>query len=201
MSSTRWVDEWAAEAGIALVEVLLVAAIALSLATLAAPLTTQAVDASRARHAAGLLGSRIRAARQQAAATNRTVAVVFDDSAGDWSFRICVDGNGDGVRRADIAGGIDGCTAGPYRLAALFPGVTPGLSLDVPPIDDGAGGGEGVRFGRAAMASCSPLGTCSPGTLYLRSAGSRQFAIRVAGATGRIRVLRFDPGSGQWELL
>lgn len=199
MTGTRWVGEWTADDGVGLIEVLLVTAIALSLVTLAAPLTTQAVDASRARHAAGFFGSRIRAARHQAVSANRAAAVVFEETGGDWSFRICVDGTGDGVRRTDIAAGRDTCTHGPYALTHLFPGVRLGLSPGVPTIDGEIGSTDGIRFGRAAMASCSAVGNCSPGTLYLRSSGDRQFAVRVAGVTGRTRVLRFDPGSGRWE--
>jgi hypothetical protein len=49
------------------------------------------------------------------------------------------------------------------------------------------------------MASCTPLGHCTPGTVYVRSARGEQFAVRVSGVTGRTRLLRFDPGTRTWR--
>jgi hypothetical protein len=43
----------------------------------------------------------------------------------------------------------------------------------------------------------SPDGTATSGTLYVQ--GSRaQYAVRVLGATGRTRVLKYERGSGAW---
>jgi hypothetical protein len=49
------------------------------------------------------------------------------------------------------------------------------------------------------MASFSPAGGATPGTLFLRSAAGAQYAVRVGNMTGRTRVLRFDVGTGQWQ--
>ena len=56
-----------------------------------------------------------------------------------------------------------------------------------------------VRFGRGDILTFSPLGTASSGTLYLRASRSgEQYAVRVLGVTGRVRVLRFESAAGTW---
>ena len=67
-----------------------------------------------------------------------------------------------------------------------------------PDVDDQAGtGADGVRIGRARIETMSPDGTATPGTLYLHGRRT-QFAVRVLGATGRVRVLEYLPGERQW---
>lgn len=187
------------ESGVALADLLIATVIVLSVSTLAVPLTASLIDRHEAHAAASYLGGRIAETRLGAVAGNQATALVFDDEDDrGWSVRRCRDGNGNGVRRADIDAGRDPCGGG-QRLGRLLGGVTLGLDPGVPGIDEPAGRVDGVRFGRSGMASCSPAGHCTPGTLYLRSPGGGQFAVRVAGVTGRTRVLQFNPGSGRWE--
>ena len=56
-----------------------------------------------------------------------------------------------------------------------------------------------VRFGSSDMVSCSPLGTCTSGSLFLRSAKGVQYAVRMAGVTGRLRILVYDTGTRAWR--
>jgi type II secretory pathway pseudopilin PulG len=189
--------EWAAEDGVSLLELLLVLTMVVTTTVMAVPLTARAIDDSRVRSAAGFLAGRLRAARQRAVATNRNVALVFDRIGPGWEFRLCSDGNHNGVRRVDIAGGHDVCI-GNTQLSDLFPGTALGLDEALPAIDDADGNDDGVSFGPSNIASCSPLGTCSPGTLYVRGARGRQYAVRVAGMTGRTRVLSYDTGRQRW---
>jgi hypothetical protein len=44
----------------------------------------------------------------------------------------------------------------------------------------------------------TPEGSSSSGTVYVMGRGGEQFAVRVAGATGRTRVLSFNPAERQW---
>jgi type II secretory pathway pseudopilin PulG len=189
--------EWATEDGVSLIELLLVVALVVTTTVMAVPLTARTVEDSRTRNAAGFLAGRLRAARQQALAGNRSAALVFDRVGPAWVFRLCSDGNGNGVRRADISSGYDICTTS-SQVSHLFPGTRFGLDRALPGVDDAGGNEDGVRFGQSDMASCSPLGTCSPGTLYIRGDRGPQYAVRVAGMTGRTRVLRYDTGSRQW---
>lgn len=57
--------------------------------------------------------------------------------------------------------------------------------------------GDGVRIGTSRMLTLGPDGTATSGTLYVQGRKG-QYAIRVLGATGRTRVLRFDAGARQW---
>ncbi len=194
-----WAGEGTADSGAALLEVLVVAVLVIALAMMAVPLTAQAADAAAARAAAAYLAGRVRQAHLQSVAGNRTTAVVFDQRAeGGWALRRCSDGNGNGVRRAEMAAGDDPCQTPTQEFAGLFPGTSLTLAPNTPDLDGEGGTTAGVRFGRSAMASCSPLGSCTPGTLYLRSARGQQFAVRVSASAGRTRVWRFDSGIQQW---
>jgi hypothetical protein len=46
--------------------------------------------------------------------------------------------------------------------------------------------------------SFGPSGGATSGTLYVRGAGAQQYAVRILGATGRSRVLRFDFLARRW---
>ena len=186
-------------AGVTIVELLIVVAIAAIVLAIGVPATAHLKDASRARHAAGFVSTRFRAARQQAIVQERNVAVVFDRQTTGWTFRICADGNGNGVRRAEMATGVDACPEGPYEFAALFPGA----AIDVDPTLRGPDGESGspdpVRFGLSDMASFAPGGSCTAGSVYVRSAHGLQYAVRVGGVTSRTRILKYDPGSKVWK--
>ena len=58
---------------------------------------------------------------------------------------------------------------------------------------------DAIRFGASDMASFSPSGSCTAGSLFLRSAGNVQYAVRVAGVTGRTRILRYNAVSQSWD--
>lgn len=183
--------------GAALIEVLLAAAFLVSIAGMAVPLTAQAADGARARSAAAFVAARLRLARMHAVSTHRATALVFDQVGDRWVFRRCSDGNDNGVRRTEIADGRDVCEkAG--ELDDQFSGVALALGTGIPDVDGDVSKPGAVRFGRSAMASCTPVGNCTPGSVYVRSEHGRQFAVRVSGITGRTRLLRFDPGTRRW---
>ena len=67
-----------------------------------------------------------------------------------------------------------------------------------PDADNVSGSGtDGVRIGTARIATMSPDGTATAGTLYLHGRRS-QFAVRILGTTGRMRVLQYKPASRTW---
>ena len=165
-------------------------------AAVAIPQSLGAVDRARTRAAARYVGSRAAYARAQAAARSAYVALRFEGPDTDLSFSSFVDGNGNGVRTADIAAEIDRRIDRVVRLSHLFPGV----NIDVAPTADGtAGGGQGLRIGSSRMLSFSPLGTATPGTIYVRGRDDTQLAVRVLSATGRTRLLQYDYGRRQWR--
>lgn len=174
--------------GYTLIEVVFASGLVAVLAAAAIPQLTAGVERSRTVGAARYLSSRLALARAAAVARSANVAVLFIAAEGTFVVGTYVDGNGDGVRTRDITGGIDTPIDVPVRLAGLFPHVS--LFLNDPAVTS--------TFDSTALMSFSPLGTASSRTLYLRGADRSEYAVRVLGATGRTRVLRFVAGDGAW---
>ncbi len=188
--------------GTTFVVVLLVAGLLVTLVGLSVPMLTTGRDATQLRGAARYVASRIRLARAHAARQGAAVGIWFVEDAEGYWFRTYVDGNGNGMRRADMVRGIDMAIDDASRVGDRFPGVRIALGPAVPPINerDAAGGGaDPVRFGGSDIVSVSPLGTATSGTVYLRSQTGRQAAVRVLGISGRVRVLVFDVDESRWR--
>jgi hypothetical protein len=133
---------------------------------------------------------------------SRVVALRIAPDGQDVAFGFYMDGNGNGVRTADIQRGIDGPLGPQERLADRFPGVTFGIARDVVAVDSGEllrSGSDPLRIGRSNILSFTPSGTATPGTLYIRSRHGAQYAVRVFGTTGRTRVLRYRLLDRQWS--
>lgn len=159
-----------------MIELLFALGLFLVLAAMAVPQVLAGIDRFRARAAARFVAARSTLARSQAVARSATVAFRFSSEADGVSFAVYVDGNGNGVRSADIASGEDAVLDGPISVARVFPGVRI----------------ESVSFGASGILSFTPAGTATPGTIYLRGRDGLQYAVRIFGATGRTRVLRYD---------
>ncbi len=140
-----------------------------------------ALDRSRAHGAARFVLSRVVLARYQAVNRGAVMALRVARVGVDTVLTTFMDGNGNGVLAADIAAGIDLQQGSAVVLTVEFPGVT------LAPLD-----GDGLAF------SFSPLGTSSSGTLYFSGRDGARFAVRLVGATGRARVLRYLPGTDSW---
>jgi type II secretory pathway pseudopilin PulG len=164
--------------------------IAATLAAVAIPQLLGSIDRSRALAAARYLSARMALARTQAVRRSATVALRFDEDQRGFTFGVFVDGNGNGVRTGDISTGIDTRLDPPTRLSDLFPGVT--IALSEGSFEDP------VRIGSTSLMSFTPLGTATSGTIYLRGRDGSQFAVRVLGATGRTRVLRYATATREW---
>jgi type II secretory pathway pseudopilin PulG len=187
------------QAGTSLAEMLLALGITAVVTSFAVPLTASIVDASRVRQAATFAAIRLRLAKQQAVSRSVSTGLVFDEVGSRWTISICADGNGNGLRRADLRSGQDTCAEGPFDVATMFPGVQIAVDEMIRGPDGDAPIGDPVRFGSSNLASFSPTGTCTAGSLFLRSAKGVQYAVRIAGVTGRLRILRYDPASRTWR--
>lgn len=187
-------------AGYSLVELLVTAALAVVIAALATPTVFGARDAIRAIGAADYLASLLDVARTEALKRHAHVAIRFEGADTGFRYTMVADGNGDGVRTAQVLDGVDPAIRAAERLDQQFPGVSFGVAAGVGPIEAGdpLDGDDPIRFGRSRMVSFSPTGTCTPGTLYVLGRGRRQLAVRVLGATGRLRVLEFNFGLAAW---
>lgn len=178
-------------AGFTLLEVIFVMAVIVILAGMAVPQTLASVDRSRAWAATRYLASRMALARMQAVGRSATVGLRFADREGEFGFDTFVDGNRNGVRTREIASGVDRPLDPPTRLSDLFPGVIIGLSED----EDG----DPVRTGSTSLMSFTSVGTATSGTIYIRGRDGSRFAVRVLGATGRTRVLRYVARTSDWS--
>jgi len=187
------------ERGASLIEALMVVAILAAFTAIGAPVAASVADTSRVRHAAALVGSRFRLARQEAVTRGVNVGVVFDRVGAGWTIRVCRDGNRNGIRRADITSGADPCLSGPMAIGDLFPHVDIAVDATLKGPVGEAPSPDPVRFGSSNIASFSPEGSCTAGSLFLRSTGGAQFTVRVAGITGRIRVMRYDSPKAGWK--
>lgn len=186
----------AGQRGLTLVELLFAISILATLTAIAISLTSAAIAELRTANAVRYLEGRIMNARMEAVKRSTAVALRFEPFEPDYIYATYMDGNGNGVRTIDIERGIDRRLTAVERLGDNFPGVTFGLADGVPDLD-GAADPEGVRIGSARILTMSANGTATSGTLYVTGKG-RQFAVRVLGATGRTRVLRYDTGVQRW---
>ena len=185
--------------GYSLVELLLVVALVAAMASVAVPVAGAAVDEIRVALAARYLQGRIMNARMAAVKHSTPVALRFEPIAGDYRFGEYADGNGNGVRAADIAAGLDPEVTSPGQLREWFPSVRFGLRAGIPDLDGvrSTTDSDGLRVGVSRILTLSPEATSSSGTMYVR--GRRgQYAVRVLGATARIRLLSFDSGTQRW---
>jgi type II secretory pathway pseudopilin PulG len=185
--------------GTTLIELLVALVLVVALAGLAMPATAASIDSSRARQAAEFVAARLRFAKQQSVFRSASMGLVFDRAGDRWTFQVCADGNANGLRRAELAHGPDRCVEGPYDLEVMFPGVKVAVDGTIRGPDGEAGSSDAVRFGRSDLASFSPSGGCTAGSLFVRSAKGAQFVIRVGGVTGRTRVLRYDSAARIWR--
>ena len=155
-------------------------------AAVAVPQLNATIEHTRTAGAARYLAARLGSARAQAVARSTNVALLFTVTGERTTVGIYADGNGNGVRTREIAAGVDPAAGAPMLLDVEFPHVT--LALNDPPDPTLT----------SALMSFTPLGTASSGTLYLRGRDGSRYAVRVLGATGRIRVLRYDTTSHSW---
>jgi type II secretory pathway pseudopilin PulG len=185
--------------GASLPELLIALALIGILGGLAVPATVTATDEARVRQAAAFLAGRMRLARQDAIFHNASSALVFDQLAGRWLFRACVDGNGNGLRRAELTRGPDRCTEGSFDIGVMCPGVAIAVDATLRGPDNEPGSADPVRLGSSNLASFSTSGTCTSGSVFLRSASGEQVVVRIAGVNARTRILRFDRRTGAWR--
>lgn len=184
--------------GLTVLELMFTVAIAATVTAIALPLVSSALDEIRTATAARYLAGQIMLARMEAVKRSAAVGLRFLPWEGDYVYARYADGNGNGIRRADITTGLDRSLAGPERLADKYPTVRFELLAGVPDLDGNAGGTrDGLRIGTARILTMNPNGTSSSGTLYVRGRGA-QYAVRVFGATGRTRVLQYRRGEAAW---
>jgi type II secretory pathway pseudopilin PulG len=159
----------------------------------------------RVRAAASEVVAALRQAQSLAVRQNAEVAVRFAaEGRGYYTFTLYRDGDGDGVTNADIRSGVDRQVAPAGRLENLGGDVRFGIP-DRQVRDPGDPESlldrldDPIRFNSSDLASFGPLGTATPGSVYLTDGGSHLVVVRVFGRTGKIRVLHYDFETAAWQ--
>lgn len=181
-----------------LIELMFVLGVTATLCAASAPGLLAGLTEIRAQSAARHVAGRLQDARVRAITRGHDTAIRFARLGTTYRLTVFEDGNNNGILSADIAEGVDVVVVPSERLSDSFPGVEfgslpglPGAEGSPPP------GTDPIRFGVADGVTFTPTGTATSGSAYLRS-GNSQFVIRVYGETGRVRILRFNTGSGAW---
>ena len=187
--------------GFTFAELLFAVGVASVLSAAAAPQLLAGLDEWRTRGAVRYLSSRLYRARMESTIRNVDTAVRFAVAGSTIEYFTVVDGNRNGVRAADLQSGVDRIIDHRERLADRFAGVDFGTLPGLPPVDPSgaAPGTDPIRLGSGDMVTFTPLGSSSPGSLYVRGRGHVQYVLRMFAETGRIRILRYYPGTREWK--
>jgi prepilin-type N-terminal cleavage/methylation domain-containing protein len=178
----------------------------LALLSLGAGLSGAAVHAyagmTSLRAAAQEVASVFFQARSRAVHRNAYCGVKWTSRDGDLTLEIHDDGDGDGVRNDDIDGGVDPHVFGPVSVRSRWPmvkvGFIPGFTARDPrgnPVGDLS---DPIRFGRSDVASFSPVGDSSPGSVWLGDDRSRQALVRLTPGSATISVYEWVAARRTW---
>lgn len=184
-------------AGLSLIEVLFALSLTLAAAGVAVPAMLEIDRALKLRAAAAFIRGYLQHARLEALNRSRAVGVRFRDAQGDWRIGAYSDGNGNGIRNAEIDDGLDENIDPELAFGARCPAVRIARLEGVPDVN-GVPGGAAVRFGASGIATFDSDGSSSAGSIYLTD-GRTQVAVTVTAATGRMRLRRWDRRLRVWE--
>jgi prepilin-type N-terminal cleavage/methylation domain-containing protein len=194
------------ERGFQLVELLVVLAIFALFLAMTAPPILRISGELRLRLAAQEVVSAMRLARATAVRHCANVALKFRPRAdGRSTWALYRDGDGDGVLTKDIDKGVDPQMAPPRQLEQIGSRVRFGFPPGRPARDPGdpsswlRRGDDPIRFNSSDLASFGPLGTATPGTVYLTSGDGGLAAVRVTARTGRVKVIVYDFDEEVWK--
>jgi type II secretory pathway pseudopilin PulG len=191
-------------AGYSAVELVAVLAIVSAVTAVVAPGVFQLSAALAVRSSAGEVRAMLFQARALAISRGRYVGVKFRKNGNRYEWALYGDGNGNGIRTAEITRGVDPPLgiAIPWTRNDVRPGILlggrvpdpgdPHKALDRP--DDP------IRFNASDICSFSPLGESTPGSIYLWDGRDRMAVVRVFGRTAKIRTLYFRRGEKEWKL-
>lgn len=188
--------------GAALIDIVVSAALVFIMGAIAVPVVGGTLDRERTIVGAQYLAGQLQRARLAALKRAASVALRIELVEDRTSVRLFVDGNGNGVLQKDIDKGVDP----PLSPLRWIDEQSRDVSLRInQSIADVGGttslepGDDPLRIGNTALVTFSPFGSATSGTLYVAARRGPQMAIRVFGATGRVRVLMFDAPSRQWR--
>ena len=196
-----------AQSGFNLIEAAVSLALIGTLGVLGLPHVFDWANGLRVELAAGEMSGVLHLARIYSARHSLKVAIKFDtEPSGVVTHSLFRDGDGDGVRNADIVTGADPEIRGPRRLAHLGRRIRFGFpTAGEPPRDPGNPTrrlnrlDDPIRFNNSDLASFNPQGTATPGTIYLTDGRNHLAAVRVNNRSGKISVLLYDQQTEVWR--
>jgi len=187
--------------GYSLAEVLVSMAIIASMVLISIPSVLAMRERAAIRGAAAEIRGLFSLARSQAIARRRNVGIKFLRIGDQWQYAFYEDGNANGVRNAEIVNGTDPLLK-PYE--SVLPGVNAGrIGLPEIAVPDPTGSGvirpdaSPIRFNRSTICSFSPLGSATPGSVFLTGGSDTAAVLVVYGATARVRLMYFR--GGRWQ--
>jgi len=195
-----------ASRGYTLAELLAVLAIVAMAVAVALPAAAMLRDGGRAAAGARTMATLLSAQRWKSVAGHRIRGLQFRKVGSRWTWREVADGNGNGLRTAEITRGVDPVVSIDQELERLVSdvrlGIPPGGPYpEAPPGTDMlTAADDPVRFGRADLVSFSPVGAASSGTIYVTDGRSGLYAVVLFGPSARLRVWRFRPEERRWTL-
>ncbi|MEO8504218.1 MAG: GspH/FimT family pseudopilin [Acidobacteriota bacterium] len=193
--------------GLTLLELLIGGTVTALLAGLGVPPLLEASANLRLRSAAEEIRGSLRLAQSMAIRYDANVGIKFKTSQpeGTVTFALYRDGDGDGVSSADIERGIDPEIRSEHQLTSLGRGFGFGFPPGEAPRDPGdprarlSNLDDPVRFNGSDIASFSPLGTSTPGSVYLTDGRTRLMVVRLFNRTSKTTVLTYDPRTERWR--
>jgi Tfp pilus assembly protein FimT len=192
----------AGQRGAALIDIVFATALIGVMAAIAVPVVGGTLDRERTIVGTRYLAGQLQRARLEALKRARCVAVRIELVGERAQMRLYADGNGNGVLQKDINNGVDL----PLTPASWLDEQSGNVSLRVNQTITSVGGDatlaagdDPLHIGNTALLTFSPVGGATGGTLYVARHQGPQMAIRVFGATGRVRVLMFDAQTQQWR--
>jgi len=195
-----------AEGGHSLIELLVVVALAGVVLVAAAPALDRFTRGIELRLAGDEVLGALREARAFAIRHSSKVGVKFlVDGAGTVSWGLYLDGDGDGVRTNDILSGVDPLAAPLRTFDHVGRRVHFGFPPGRPPLDPSNPRRrldrleDPIRFNRSDIASFSPLGGSTPGTVYLTDGVRELVAVRVNNRSSRARLIVWLPDERRWR--
>ena len=188
--------------GAAFIDIIVATSVCFVMAALAVPVIGGTLDRERTIIGAQYLSGQLQRARLESLKRARPVAVRVDVIGERTQLRLFEDRNGNGVLQRDIDRGIDLPLTPMEWLDDQARDVSLRINQDVTDVSGVVTfepGDDPLRIGNTLLLTFSPVGSATSGTLYVAAHRGPQMAIRVFGATGRVRVLMFDARTRQWH--
>lgn len=188
--------------GYALIDILVALSLGAILSAIAVPVVGGTLDRERTIVGTQYLAGQLQRARLEALRRARSVALRIEVIGDRTRLQLYADGNGNGVLQKDIDKGADQPLTPAFWMDDDVSGVSLRVNQTITDISGPAtieAGDDPLRIGNTSLLAFSPSGGASSGTLYVAAHRGPQMAIRVFGATGRVRVLMFDTPAQQWH--